>query len=100
VVRRGHLIAVVAAFLIGCALLLMADASGVLAEASQRNKQNDCAPAPHCQGPDVLFITNGATYIASASPFPGSPAPNPPLEDTGGPAILLPAAALLLGSAS
>ena len=28
----------------------------------------------------------------------GVPAPNPPLEDTGGPGILLPAAVLLLGS--
>ena len=47
------------------------------------------------QGPDNFLITNGATY-----PYPASApsAPNPPLEDTGGPAILLPAAALLLGS--
>ena len=38
VVRQGRCIALVVAFLIGCALLLMADASGVLAEASQQNK--------------------------------------------------------------
>jgi hypothetical protein len=55
-------------------------------------------------GPDPLPICTksfegdvcrmpGRTSSASASP-----APNPPLEDTGGPAILLPAAVLLLGS--
>ena len=38
-VRQGHCIAVVVAFLVGCAVCLMAGASGVQAEASQQNKQ-------------------------------------------------------------
>ena len=39
VLRQGRSIAVVGVLLIGCAFLLMAGASGVLAEASQQNKQ-------------------------------------------------------------
>jgi Ca2+-binding RTX toxin-like protein len=39
VVRQGRSIALVVAFLIGCAVVLMAGASGVQAEASQQNKQ-------------------------------------------------------------
>jgi Ca2+-binding RTX toxin-like protein len=39
VVRQAQLIALVVAFLIGCAVVLMAGASEVLAEASQQNKQ-------------------------------------------------------------
>ena len=39
VVRQGRSIALVVAFLIGCAVVLMAGASGVLAEASQEEKQ-------------------------------------------------------------
>jgi RTX calcium-binding nonapeptide repeat (4 copies) len=39
VVRQGHLIVLVVAFLMGCTVLLMAGASGVLAQASQHNKQ-------------------------------------------------------------
>ena len=38
-VRQGHLIVLVVAFLMGCTVLLMAGASGVLAQASQHNKQ-------------------------------------------------------------
>lgn len=38
-VRRAQLIASVVAFLIGCAIVLMAGASEALAEASQQNKQ-------------------------------------------------------------
>ena len=38
-VLRGRSIALVVAFLIGYAVVLMAGASGVLAEASQQNKQ-------------------------------------------------------------
>jgi hypothetical protein len=38
VVRQGHCMALVVAFLIGCAVVLMAGASGVRAEASQEEK--------------------------------------------------------------
>jgi len=40
----------------------------------------------------------GALGFDGSLPASGSPAPNPPLEDTGGPALLLPVASLLLGS--
>ena len=49
-VRQGRLIAVVVAFLIGCAVLLMADASWVLAEASQHNKQKHTEATDKEQG--------------------------------------------------
>ena len=61
---------------------------------------NPCEPGArlatsgYCnQGPDAILSTLSAPPSASARPFP-----NPPLEATGGPAILLPAASLLLGS--
>jgi hypothetical protein len=113
VVRRGQLIAVVWVLLIGCAvLLLMAGASGVRAqentEATNNAHLNPCErirkkleenrplsreerrihATGFCdQGADVML-----TVSASASPTPV------PLGGTGGPAILLPAALLLLGS--
>ena len=48
-IRRVHLIAVVA-LLIGCAVVLMAGASGVLAEASQQNKQEHTEASNKEQG--------------------------------------------------
>jgi hypothetical protein len=110
------------AFLIGYAVLLVADTSGVQAEASQQNKHTEATNNEHLnpceridkvarlesrpftreeirirdsgicnQGHDVFTTPPGnATTSASASPVPVPP--------TGGPAILLPAAALLLGS--
>jgi hypothetical protein len=50
VVRQGQLIALVVAFLIGYAVLLMAGASGVLAEASQENKQKHTEATNNEQG--------------------------------------------------
>jgi Ca2+-binding RTX toxin-like protein len=50
VVRQGQLIALVAAFLIGCAVVLMAGASGVQAEASQQNKQKHTEATNNEQG--------------------------------------------------
>jgi hypothetical protein len=38
VVRRGHCIALVVAFLIGCAVVLMAGASGVQAQATKKEE--------------------------------------------------------------
>jgi hypothetical protein len=64
-----------------------------------------CAPPPDAQGATVFEGTiavaaggggGGTTVLAGGGN--GSPAPNPPLEDTGGPALLLPVASLLLGS--
>ena len=49
-VRRGRNIASVVAFLIGCAVLLVAGASGVLAEASQQNKQEHTEASNKEQG--------------------------------------------------
>jgi hypothetical protein len=50
VIRQAHLIAVVLAFLIGCAVVLMAGASGVQAEASQQNKQKHTEATNNEQG--------------------------------------------------
>lgn len=61
-----------------------------------------CAPPQDAQGTTVFEGTiavaagGGTTVLAGGGN--GSPAPNPPLEDTGGPALLLPVASLLLGS--
>ena len=49
-VRQEHLIALVVAFLIGCAILLVAGASGVQAEASQQNKQKHTEAPNNEQG--------------------------------------------------
>ena len=51
-----------------------------------------CAPPQDAQSPDIL---RSGVAVGGGN---GSPAPNPPLEDTGGPALLLPVASLLLGS--
>jgi hypothetical protein len=113
VVRRGRSIALVGIFLIGCAIFLMAGASGLRAqentEATTNEHLNPCEridkklaenrplsreerrvhASGFCnQGHDVGPFTSSA----SASP------PPVPLGGTGGPAVLLPAAALLLGS--
>ena len=53
-----------------------------------------CVPPPDAQGTTV----SQGTIAVAAGGGNGSPAPNPPLEDTGGPALLLPVASLLLGS--
>jgi hypothetical protein len=50
VIRQAHLVAVVLAFVLGGAVLLMADASGVLAEASQHNKQKHTEASKKEQG--------------------------------------------------
>jgi hypothetical protein len=54
VVRQGQLIALVVAFLIGCAVLLMADASGVQAEASKKEQgsspQATASEEARCEG--------------------------------------------------
>src|SRR5215207_7346396 len=50
VIRQSHFIAVVVSLLIGCAVLLMAGASGVLAEASQQNKQKHTEATNNEQG--------------------------------------------------
>ena len=49
-VRQGRSIALVVAFLIGCAVVLMADASGSQAEASQQNKQEHAEASEKEQG--------------------------------------------------
>jgi hypothetical protein len=112
VLRQGRSIALVGVLLLGCAVLLMAGASGVRAqentEATNTEHLDPCAridkkldenrplsglerrmrASGFCnQGPDDMVMDSTS---ASATPVP--------LGGTGGPAILLPAAALLLGS--
>ncbi len=112
-VRQGRFIAEVGILLVGCAVFLITGASGVRAqentEATTNQHLNPCdridkkldenrslsreerrvRASGFCnQGHDDLSLTSSA----SASPTPV------PLGGTGGPAILLPAAALLVGS--
>ena len=61
-VRQRRCIALVVAFLIGCAFLLMADASRVLAEASQHNKQKHGSLSLHA--PQI-------SSLLSLESFPG-----------------------------
>jgi hypothetical protein len=113
VIRRGQLIAVVGVLLIGCAVFLMAGASGVRAQeniqATDTVHPNTCARidkkldenrplsrkesrlhAGICTytGHDDLSLTSSASASPTAVPLGG----------TGGPSILLPAAVLLIGS--
>ncbi len=87
VVRQRRPIVFVVASLIGCAFLLMAGASGALADNPHRGHD-----APDV-GPVSVMRALGLdhTYSASASPIPFQ-------IDSGGPDILLPGASLLLGS--
>jgi hypothetical protein len=108
VVRQAHLIAIVCFLLIGSAVLLVAGASGVRAqentEATNTEHLTPCAQIDkkldenrplsreerriHASG-----FCNQVDYVITAS---ASFVPVPP--GTGGPATLLPTAALLFGS--
>src|SRR5215217_6256218 len=86
VVRQGRLIALVGTFLIGCAVVLMAGASGVQAEASQQNKQkhteapnNEQGRSPEataseearCEGTRTININPPARF--TTNDLPGCP---------------------------
>jgi hypothetical protein len=64
VVRQGHLIAVVVAFLIGCAVVLMAGASGVQAEASKKEESR-------CEGTRKINVNLPARF--TTNDLPGCP---------------------------
>jgi hypothetical protein len=66
VVRQGRSIALVAAFLIGCAFLLMAGASGVQAEAS--NKEG-----ARCEGTRKIKLASAGGSIYTTNDLPGCP---------------------------
>src|SRR5215208_32817 len=65
VVRQGQLIALVVAFLIGCAVVLMAGASGVQAEASNKEEAR-------CQGTRTIK-DSGSGEILTTNDLPGCP---------------------------
>ena len=65
VVRQAHLIAVVLAFVIGCAVLLMADASGVQAQASNKEEAR-------CEGTRTIKEP-GSGEIVTTNDIPGCP---------------------------
>jgi hypothetical protein len=75
VVRQGHLIAVVVAFLIGCAVVLMAGASGVQAEASKKEEAQ-------CQGTRTFkkwgehFTTNDVPGCPNGGLLSGTDGPD------------------------
>jgi hypothetical protein len=66
VVRQGHLIALVVAFLIGCAVVLMAGASGVQAEASKKEEAR-------CQGTRTIKLASAGGEIYTTNDLPGCP---------------------------
>jgi RTX calcium-binding nonapeptide repeat (4 copies) len=66
VVRRGRSIAVVVAFLIGCAVFLVADASGVLAEASKKEEAR-------CQGTRTYHNKGLGGGLYTTNDLPGCP---------------------------
>jgi hypothetical protein len=113
VVRQGQLIAVVGVLLIGCAVFLTAGASGVRAQ--ENIEATDAVHPNTCERIDKKLDENRplsrkerrlhagiCTYTGhDEPPFTSSASASPtpvPLGGTGGPAILLPAAALLFGS--
>ena len=63
-VRQGQLIALVVTFLIGCAVLLMADASRVLAEASKNEEAR-------CEGTRKINVNLPARF--TTNDLPGCP---------------------------
>src|SRR5829696_1663049 len=81
VVRQGHLIAVVGTFLIGCAVLLVAGASGVQAETSKKKEEARCQGTrtikdgsritndiPGCPKGGLLLGTEGSDQTRSRDP--------------------------------
>src|SRR5215218_178072 len=64
VIRQAHLIAVVLAFLIGCAVILMAGASGVQAEASKKE-------VARCEGTRKINVNLPARF--TTNDLPGCP---------------------------
>src|SRR5215203_5622221 len=64
VVRQGHLIALVVAFLIGGAVVLMAGASGVQAQASNKEEAR-------CQGTRKINVNLPARF--TSNDLPGCP---------------------------
>jgi Ca2+-binding RTX toxin-like protein len=64
VVRQGRCIAVMVAFLIGCAFLLMAGASGVQAEASKKEEAR-------CQGTRTFKKSDAGGVIYTTNDLPG-----------------------------
>ena len=65
-VRQRHIIALVGAFLIGCAVLLMADASGVQAEASKKEEAR-------CEGTRTFKKSDAGGVIYTTNDLPGCP---------------------------
>ena len=65
-VRQAHLIAVVLAFVIGCAVLLMADASGVQAQASNKEEAR-------CEGTRTIRPADLGGEVVTTNDLPGCP---------------------------
>src|SRR5215207_4625963 len=93
VVRQAHRIAIVGAFLSGCAVLLVIGGSGVRAEASQEEKQGHneatkeqdhsggaASEEDRCGG-TRLIIRDGEGYLTND--VPGCPSKGGLLSDTG-----------------
>ena len=64
VIRRAPLIALVGAFLIGCAVLLMVGGSGMRAEASQEEKHCEKGKLVGTGGPPLLLLAGAALCTA------------------------------------
>jgi RTX calcium-binding nonapeptide repeat (4 copies) len=66
VVRQGQLIALVVAFLLGCAVVLTAGASGVHAEASKKEEAR-------CQGTRTIKLASNLGVVYTTNDLPGCP---------------------------
>jgi RTX calcium-binding nonapeptide repeat (4 copies) len=66
VVRQGQLIALVVAFLIGCAVVLIAGASGVQAETSKKEEAR-------CEGTRTIKLASLGGEIVTTNDIPGCP---------------------------
>src|SRR5215211_824913 len=77
VVRQGHLMAVVGAFLTGCAvLLLVVGCAGVRSEAPEeqaRSPEATASEAPRCQETRTIKIPKISTGVFTTNDLPGCP---------------------------
>jgi hypothetical protein len=77
VIRQAHLIAVVLAFLIGCAVFLVAGASGVQAQASKKEQGHSpkatASQEARCQGTRTIKVASLGGEVVITNDIPGCP---------------------------
>ena len=77
VVRQGHFIAVVGAFLMGCAVLVVAGCSGERSEASKQEEQGHteatASEEARCEGTRTFKPTKSSIFLMTTNDIPGCP---------------------------